>query len=288
MNQLFRRIVPTFAIVGFFAAAQAGAAEPSKTSALAVWLNVLLMADDLAATLACYGHPYGEDAEPRCFGARVVPRSLLSVSALQSFAFVDDVRLAALARTRVTNNEDNDKNIPDVLTLPHHFRNQGYATARCGKIFHLGVPSGLESMDDPLAWELTRRFVRSSRIRRVAKASSTSASRRSKGSAGKRFPATTINFATAICQDGRRVVEEGATLRGRSFSRSASIARTCRLCAGQVLRSILIRRNPSATLPPTTRRHSASGTQRLAVPGYTLAATPEHSPRGQFGPISRA
>ena len=33
-----------------------------------------------------------------------------------------------------------------------------YATARCGKIFHLGVPSGLESMDDPEAWDFGTPF----------------------------------------------------------------------------------------------------------------------------------
>jgi uncharacterized sulfatase len=42
--------------------------------------------------------------------------------------------------------------------MPRHFRDQGYATARCGKIFHLGVPSGLESMDDPKAWDFGTPF----------------------------------------------------------------------------------------------------------------------------------
>src|SRR5262249_28080251 len=55
--------------------------------------------------------------------------------------------------TRITNNEDSlYTNIPDVMTLPHWLRTHGYVTLRCGKIFHLGVPSGLESMDDPKAW----------------------------------------------------------------------------------------------------------------------------------------
>jgi uncharacterized sulfatase len=42
--------------------------------------------------------------------------------------------------------------------MPHHFRENGYATARCGKIFHLGVPSGLESMDDPQGWDFGTPF----------------------------------------------------------------------------------------------------------------------------------
>ena len=161
MNQLFRRIVPTFAIVGFFAAAQAGAAEPSKTSAPAARPNVLLlMADDLAATLACYGHPYAKTPNLDALAARGV----LFRGAYCQFPHCNPSRSSMMSglrpgTTRVTNNEDNlYKNIPDVLTLPHHFRNQGYATARCGKIFHLGVPSGLESMDDPLAWEFGTPF----------------------------------------------------------------------------------------------------------------------------------
>jgi uncharacterized sulfatase len=61
--------------------------------------------------------------------------------------------------TRVTNNADNlYKNIPGVVTLPALFRQNGYATARTGKIFHLGVPSGLESMDDPQAWDFGTPF----------------------------------------------------------------------------------------------------------------------------------
>jgi uncharacterized sulfatase len=59
----------------------------------------------------------------------------------------------------VTNNEDSlYDNILGVLTLPHLFRRHGYATARCGKIFHLGVPTGLESMDDPAAWDFGTPF----------------------------------------------------------------------------------------------------------------------------------
>lgn len=160
-NQRFLRVVSTFAIVGFFAAAQAGAAEPSKTSAPAARPNVLLlMADDLAATLACYGHPYAQTPNLDALAARGV----LFRGAYCQFPHCNPSRSSMMSglrpgTTRVTNNEDNlYKNIPDVLTLPHHFRNQGYATARCGKIFHLGVPTGLESMDDPQAWEFGTPF----------------------------------------------------------------------------------------------------------------------------------
>lgn len=118
--------------------------------------NVLLMmSDDLAATLGCYGHP---QAKTPCLDGLAKSGMLFSRAYCQ-FPHCNPSRASMLSglrpgTTRVTNNEDNlYTNIPNVLTLPHHFRQQGYTTARCGKIFHLGVPSGLESMDDPKAWD---------------------------------------------------------------------------------------------------------------------------------------
>lgn len=121
---------------------------------------VLLMADDLAATLGCYGYPQARTPHLDSFAAGAVRFN----KAYCQFPHCNPSRASLLTgmrpnTTRVTNNEDNlYHNHPGVLTLPHHFRNQGYATARCGKIFHLGVPSGLESMDDPEAWDFGTPF----------------------------------------------------------------------------------------------------------------------------------
>jgi uncharacterized sulfatase len=61
--------------------------------------------------------------------------------------------------TGVTGNADNlYKNVPGIVTLPRLFRQHGYETARSGKIFHLGVPGGDQSMDDPEAWDFGRPF----------------------------------------------------------------------------------------------------------------------------------
>lgn len=129
-------------------AMQAAVAEEKRLNVL------LLMADDLAATLGCYGHPQAKTPHLDA----LAERSVLFTRAYCQFPHCNPSRSSMMSglrpnRTRVSNNEDNlYKNIPDVLTMPHHFRQQGYETARCGKIFHLGVPSGLESMDDPKAW----------------------------------------------------------------------------------------------------------------------------------------
>lgn len=123
--------------------------------------NVLLMmADDLAATLSCYGYPQAKTPNLDA----LAKRGVLFSRAYCQFPHCNPSRSSMMSglrpgTTKVTNNEDNlYTNIPDVLTLPHHFRNHGYATARCGKIFHLGVPSGLESMDDPKAWDFGTEF----------------------------------------------------------------------------------------------------------------------------------
>lgn len=123
--------------------------------------NVLLiMSDDLAAVLGCYGHPLAQTPNLD----RLAARSLLCERAYCQFPHCNPSRASLLSgmrpvTTRVTNNEDNlYANRPGVMTLPHLFRNRGYVTTRCGKIFHLGVPSGLESMDDPEAWDFGTPF----------------------------------------------------------------------------------------------------------------------------------
>jgi choline-sulfatase len=125
--------------------------------------NVLLiMSDDLAATLGCYPGGAGKAKTPHLDA--LASRAVLFDRAYCQFPHCNPSRASMLSgmrpnTTRVTNNEDNlYTNHPGVLTLPHHFRNNEYATARCGKIFHLGVPTGLESMDDPEAWDFGTPF----------------------------------------------------------------------------------------------------------------------------------
>lgn len=121
---------------------------------------LLLVSDDLNTHLGCYGQTMAKTPHLDA----LAKRSVLFERAYCQFPHCNPSRASFLTgmrprTTRVTNNEDNlYRNIPDVMTMPHWFRTHGYATARCGKIFHLGVPSGDESMDDPQAWDFGTPF----------------------------------------------------------------------------------------------------------------------------------
>jgi len=121
---------------------------------------VLILSDDLACTLGCYGHPLAKTPHLDALARRGV----VFERAYCQFPHCNPSRSSLLSgrrpnATRVTNNGDSlYVNLPNVTTLPRLFRDKGYATARCGKIFHLGVPTGNESMDDPLAWDFGTPF----------------------------------------------------------------------------------------------------------------------------------
>lgn len=114
--------------------------------------NVLFIAiDDLRTDLGCYGHPVVKTPQLD----RLSRRGMRFDRAYVQATFCNPSRSSFLTGlrpdvTRVLNNKDHFRNnIPEVVTLPQLFRENGYHTYRLGKIYH-----GAEDMEDPKSWDL--------------------------------------------------------------------------------------------------------------------------------------
>ncbi|MDB5336010.1 MAG: betC 5 [Planctomycetaceae bacterium] len=150
-----------FTAVLFAIGPTAYGAEPGK-------LNVLLMfADDLNCDLHCYGHPRVKTPNLD----RLAARGVLFERAYCQFPLCSPSRSSFLTgrrpnTTRVHRNPGGGEGkpqtsphfreaIPETITLPQLFRNNGYYAARVGKLYHYGVPAqiGTNGFDDPPSWE---------------------------------------------------------------------------------------------------------------------------------------
>lgn len=123
-----------------------------STASFAAPLNVLFIAvDDLRPELGCYGaaHMKTPNVDKLAAGGMLFERAYCQV------AVCNPSRSSVLSGTRpdTTGVLDNQHflrpNLPDVLTLPQHFKNHGYTSLSLGKIFH---HSEREPGDDPQSW----------------------------------------------------------------------------------------------------------------------------------------
>ncbi len=150
--------------VSFWSHFPVHAAEiPRKSKESALKMNVLfIISDDLTATaLSCYGNKVCKTPNID----RLASRGTLFRRAYCQGAYCGPSRASMMSgyyphATGVQGYESPRPAIGDRATWAQLFRRIGYYTVRVGKIFHMGVPGGIEAgtdgADDPASW--TERF----------------------------------------------------------------------------------------------------------------------------------
>jgi len=147
----------------FLPACLAATSQQSQSAQSAQRPNILfLISDDLTATgLSCYGNTVCQTPNID----RLASRGTRFTRALCQGTYCGPSRASFLSgyyphAIGILGYTSPRPAIGDRATWPQHFKNAGYYTARVGKIYHMGVPGGIEEgsdgADDPASW--TERF----------------------------------------------------------------------------------------------------------------------------------
>ena len=119
--------------------------------------NVLFIAtDDLNMAIGCYGNDFVKTPNID----RLAKRGVKFSNAHCQIPWCSPSRSSLLTGLRPDSVKIFDldthfrQTVPNVVTLPQHFKNNGYHSARIGKIFHYNNPSGIgtNGLDDSLSW----------------------------------------------------------------------------------------------------------------------------------------
>jgi iduronate 2-sulfatase len=120
--------------------------------------NVLfVIADDLNCDLGCYGHRVVRSPNID----RLAASGVRFDKAYVQYTVCNPSRTSFLTGLRPTTTKVMDnathvrKTLPDVVTLPELFRNNGYETVGLGKVFHRGLSpdEAKKEMDDPKSFD---------------------------------------------------------------------------------------------------------------------------------------
>lgn len=148
------RAIYMLAFVGAFFSTFEAAADEQKQRKNVVFIVV----DDLRPELSCYG--VDEVVSPNF--DRLAQKGMLCHRAYVQYPVCNPSRSSFLSglrpdETGIVSNEIpfRDK-LPDLVSLPQLFRQNGYVTAGIGKIFHKGQNAEGEAVlfEDPLSWDV--------------------------------------------------------------------------------------------------------------------------------------
>jgi iduronate 2-sulfatase len=137
-------------IKGIGLAIIAGAATLSAKPMNVLWI----VADDLRPQLGCYGDTQVKSPYIDAFAER----ALRFDNAYVQQAMCSPSRNSMLSGLRPNTSGLRGfgvhlrEAIPDIITLPQHFKNNGYESRAFGKIYHIYDESMLGSEDDPESW----------------------------------------------------------------------------------------------------------------------------------------
>ncbi|MBV6644804.1 MAG: sulfatase-like hydrolase/transferase, partial [Cyclobacteriaceae bacterium] len=144
-SRLYRIVSGKFLVLCLIVLGLGGCQQkPSKRP-----FNVLfVVVDDLRPELGCYGASH--ISSPNI--DELASRSLIFDRAYCQAPICSPSRMSFLSGLRPHETGINDNNtpirekLPDVITLPQHFKNQGYQTESYGKIFH-------QRIGDTVSWD---------------------------------------------------------------------------------------------------------------------------------------